>query len=134
MTTITPSSRLKELAAKCEQAAADEQADLLREAFILVHGPKPERLLGGSPELATYLDHLNPFVRLINNGGFLDAAMTLMPEGWVWVVDAVGRASCFKPDSAKPWPRAGGVTNTPALALCAAALRAHAKLKGEGNE
>jgi len=56
----------------------------------------------------------------------LDAAMMLVPEGWSWTVDAVGRASCFAPNEPKPWPRTGGLATTPALALCAAALRARA--------
>jgi hypothetical protein len=56
----------------------------------------------------------------------LDAAMTLVPEGWSWAVDAVGRASCFMPNEPKPWPRTGGLAKSPALALCAAALRARA--------
>jgi hypothetical protein len=59
-----------------------------------------------------------------------DAAMTLVPEGWSWTVDAVGRASCFAPNEPHPWPRAGGLSKTPALALCAAALRAKAHHSG----
>ena len=56
----------------------------------------------------------------------LDAAMTLVPEGHVWSVDAGGFAGVepYNGDPGPSWSTKCG--NTPALALCAAALRARA--------
>lgn len=49
----------------------------------------------------------------------LDAAVSLVPEGWAWCVHDVGIASLMRA------PRVVKATAaTPALALCAAALRA----------
>jgi len=58
----------------------------------------------------------------------LDAALSLVPEGMRWCVDTCdGRPRCFveppHPYPGQPW---WGNASTPALALCAAALRARA--------
>lgn len=50
----------------------------------------------------------------------LDAAMSLVPEGWEWRVASTGEAECWCGDGSDINLRAA----TPALALCAAALRA----------
>lgn len=62
----------------------------------------------------------------------LDAALSLVPEGWAWAVyggareEIVATAYCVPNGGRLPWP--DWVTDicaaTPALALCAAALRA----------
>jgi hypothetical protein len=134
MTTITLSSRLEELAAKCEWATgSDRELDV-----AIVYALYPDighyegQCIGDDPIFwhEPYRKQPCPFFTTS-----LDAATTLVPEGWQWAIDSYGRASCFRPDAPKPWPCAGGLNATrPALALCAAALRAHAKLKGEGNE
>lgn len=68
----------------------------------------------------------------------LDAALTLVPEGWLWQVGAYAKGNVCNPayyravlrqwrrmdDGELEWPRLAGVAATPALALCAAALRA----------
>ena len=63
------------------------------------------------------------FRAYMDAGAFLDAAMTLVPEGW-----SVGQWSVIgKPDSCQVFRGAEEVlvsAATPALALCAAALRA----------
>ena len=71
----------------------------------------------------------------------IDAAMTLMPEGWAWsLVNERERAlsgdrpSCFA-DARLPYrtsyqKTAHAWARTPALALCAAALRARAGMEG----
>ena len=104
-----------ELAARCEAASADEQRELIWEAAIAV------RVAGDLMR------------EMFEAGAFLDAAMTLVPEGlrriefgtyeaggawaYVWSVptDEKGEA-----DAA-----------TEALALTAAALKARAHTKGE---
>ena len=65
----------------------------------------------------------------------IDAALTLVPEGWDWsaqtsCLKGLSRASCdltqlapFKPED---WTVRTARATTPALALCAAALRARA--------
>ena len=62
----------------------------------------------------------------------LDAALSLVPEGWAWAVyggareEIVATAYCVPNGGRLPWP--DWVTDicaaTPALALCAATLRA----------
>jgi len=65
----------------------------------------------------------------------LDAALTLVPEGWPWSLDATqrppyrecGRADIFAPGGGlKPTDVMDVYAATPALAICAAALRARA--------
>ena len=58
----------------------------------------------------------------------LDAAMTLVPEGWSWDIStrpdsSGGVVYLHSPDRTK-WRDTGGFAATPELALCAAALRA----------
>ncbi len=61
----------------------------------------------------------------------LDAALTLVPEGWKWRLDGVGSpryyeadlwGSSILPERKQEYISSGG--STPALALCSAALRA----------
>jgi hypothetical protein len=61
----------------------------------------------------------------------LDAALTLVPEGWEWAV-STGYAEIFPPDfSPSDNPNsvmvAASVRRTPALALCIAILKANKK-------
>lgn len=57
----------------------------------------------------------------------LDAALTLVPEGWHWNVGDVGLAWVGTHESATKIVRHDGDAHTPALALCIAALKARAK-------
>ena len=70
----------------------------------------------------------------------LDAALTLVPEGWAWFVQHIGKP--FTTGSARLWipaqwtqgiPKEQFVNEaaTPALALCIAALRAREAQKEE---
>ena len=68
------------LASRVEAATATEQREMLEAAFVAVHGPKPERVHGGSPEWIAWLDMHNPFFALLQAGGFLDAAMSLAKD------------------------------------------------------
>lgn len=64
----------------------------------------------------------------------IDAALTLVPEGWTWMLDTMeGRnEACVHGNG--PVPDSAYVTAaTPALALCAAALKARAYLKETNN-
>ncbi len=106
------------LAERVEAATYNDVA-LFREAFCAVHGPKPERVPGGSDEWLTWLRLFTPFHALCDAGGFLDAAMTLVGER-EWTVQN---------NKPKPMAIVAGIDRyvvaaTPALALTAAALRA----------
>jgi hypothetical protein len=113
-----------ELADHCEQAGAEHQRGLLLEAFDAIFQNDPD---------ARFLR----FRRLVDAGAYLDAAMTLVPEGWALDM----RLAIYAPDDpyerlplvtlydqAVPHYRVAGEAKaaTLALALCAAALRARA--------
>ena len=118
------------LAERVEAATATEQREMLEAAFVAIHGPKPERVHGGSPEWLAWLDLHNPFFALLQAGGFLDAAMSLVPSGWVcthaYFNDQRAVFNFTKWRDGNPM-YASGVALTPALALTAAALRAIAE-------
>lgn len=120
-------SALLELAERCEQATADEARQLLIDARELVF---PHPLNGGpsTPESVVRRATFDAYVNCMKPA-LLDAAMTLVPEGMAWVmgVDVTGKHFANVDFAAR---REGA---TPALALCAAALRARAILEGEGN-
>lgn len=84
----------------------------------------------------------------------IDAAMTLVPEGWMFGIERAGSYDGSPKDEAWCWPYesnfdpdwqngqqgyrdapdgARGFAATPALALCAAALKARAYLKETNN-
>ena len=125
---MTDAKVLGELAERCEKATAEQQASLLIEAFDLTNWRSRHRL-GGAV-------HHNPewmaFDRLIRASGFLDAAMTLAPEGWHtsdfhqgpsggnwWKLSTIRGTDTY-------YTSVAGKAGSPALALTAAALRARA--------
>ena len=120
------------LAERVEAATSTEQREMLEAAFVAIHGPKPERVHGGSPEWLAWLDLHNPFFALLQAGGFLDAAMSLVPSGDAWTVGQNVHhrhwvASINYLDNGEPKSRDGSnCASTPALALTAACLRARA--------
>lgn len=66
--------------------------------------------------------------------GSIDAALTLVPEGWFWNVDNNPEAGGYArmtdvPDIGEMMKDVRAVGRTPALALCIAALRARATLQ-----
>ena len=113
------------LAERVEAATSTEQREMLEAAFVAIHGPKPERVHGGSPEWLAWLDLHNPFFALLQAGGFLDAAMSLVPSRCFGAkvsshTDCTGGATCW---DSRGYPYSVNVA-TPALALTAAACRA----------
>jgi hypothetical protein len=117
MTTITPSSRLEELAAKCEQASGPS------------NGTKDLAGLG-LLEQEIYAAILPPIGDCPKYTRSLDAAMTIAPRGRAAMVLQQGLDACL----AATHHRADDFTRRLPAFVSAAALRAHAKLKGEGNE
>jgi hypothetical protein len=65
--------------------------DNFRTAFEALHGPKPERVLGGSDELTDWLNKYNPYYKLCEVGGYTDAAM-LLGKGLPWLVPELNYA------------------------------------------
>lgn len=128
---------LTELAERIERAGADEQRELLLEAFIAIYGPKPPRVHGGSKELDQWFKLYKPFFRKLDAEAYLDAAMMLRPDGdghWPQII-ATGtnpnnptrqreRIEIWSKGNAKP-VRANAATL--ALALTAASLRARSE-------
>lgn len=97
---------LKALVERIEGATKND-ADLFREVATAVFGSVP--------------DVMNRFLAA---GAYLDAAMQLVPEWCFWALNMAGDGSGFdamcQDDGPVKWTRAA----TPALALCAASLRA----------
>lgn len=71
---------------------------------------------------------------------FIDVALTLVPEGWKWALHSADDAGppcafCVSDMGKLPWSKRVDDTHaaTPALALCAAALRARAAEVRDGE-
>jgi hypothetical protein len=111
---------LLELAERCEKATGpDRELDLAIARASYGHGfPIFGERVNYDPAL--WLERYGPIT------ASLDAAMTLVPEGMVWFVEAYpGDHS----EAAVRWPYYDADERraaTPALALCAAALKARA--------
>lgn len=104
---MTNPTTLLALAERCEQAAGpDRELD-----FAIAAGV-------GWPDSPNLHQHARRYTES------LDAAVTLVPEGWRWFVDSVGFAHVYKDSIVGASDIKAGAK--PALALCAAALRARA--------
>lgn len=125
-----------ELAERCEKATADDQRDLLAQAWQAVRGPKPDsdyqprRTPMFSPDWERWVERDCRFSNLLQAEAYESAAMMLVPEGWTGIIPVTGG------DEAWLWPKGGTFKGfrvnaaTPALALTAACLRANHHLKG----
>jgi hypothetical protein len=121
-----------ELAERCEKATGPQRE--LDVAIAIECGPAAKRLeslMAGSPhntvaEIAKEADRESPLVCIPSYTASLDAAVTLVPE---WMIASIevyldhGEALVRYPYYSGKESRAA----TPALALCAAALRARAE-------
>jgi len=112
------------LAERCEQATGpDKELDFTIDGFMLKHGPETDRIR-------------NPRYVLPYTAS-LDAAVTLVPEGYYWQA-ANGKRRHSEPQACADLfvahgPNRGDMSftadaATTALALCAAALRARAAM------
>lgn len=102
---------LTQRAEAAERSCAAQEFSIISEAALAVFGWQDERY--------------KRVLRLLEAGASLDAAMTLVPEGFLWVggyspTNKAGMAVC--PDGESDGCSATAAT--PALALCAAVLRA----------
>jgi hypothetical protein len=132
---MTDTKALLELAARCEAATASEQREMLELAFRAIHGEKPTRVHGGCDLLDFWLARHNPFFLMLEAKAFESAALMLVPEGWTRLTDNTdGReiVELYTPDyDEHDWQPdirfSAASAATPALALCAASLRAIAQ-------
>lgn len=117
-----------ELAERCEKATGpDRELDLAIAKLPIRPHPVPAKATLGQGGLAWSGAY---GFKCAEYTASLDAAMTLVPEGWNWQV-GVGNhnwAAVYK--GAPPSMRVDPIAATPALALCAAALRARASERG----
>lgn len=123
--TSTPKAML-ELAERAESAPADEQYQLLTDAFVLVHGPLQTN---PRPGIVAHNPRWFGFKKMLDALAYESAAMTLVPEGGSFEVGSRGErgkpyARCIfaHPDPTKLGIRTGRGA-TPAQALTAACLR-----------
>jgi len=117
---MTDRATLLALAERCEQAAGpDRELDAEIARFLV---------LAGAEDIARSRYGWSYFT------ASLDAAVTLVPEGWKWSLDWTQRAPYLDCAVAAAFAHGSGINpadteaaaKTTALALCAAALRARA--------
>lgn len=130
--------RLSELAARCEAAEApDRELDaVIREAVGGATVPlyRLVKPMIGHPEWeggASSNGHWLPFYT-----ASLDAALTLVPEGWHWSIydtNGVDKACAQVEPPEYDYEPHTGEAATPALALCAAALKARTREPDHGE-
>lgn len=115
---------------RIEAATEDQQYDLLCAAFEVVKGKI--RDTESRPGFTRWHDDWFVFERKLKAFAFIDAAMTLVPANWTaWELRSHSARTRFSADlsrlsecdsSEEDWAYGRGAT--PALALCAAALKA----------
>ena len=135
---------LLDLAARCEAATGADRELNDAIASEIFTGKHRVRIAGLSDEagglwLFTYPNgSIGSALRFTAS---LDAAMSLVPEGWLWQIGAYARGEVCAPayyravlrrwvrgvDGELSWPRVSRTSATPALALTAACLKALAQ-------
>jgi hypothetical protein len=140
--TIPPiCEKLTDLAARVEAAEAHAQFEHLLLAWEAVHGDRLAVLAQSDFAIEQWTYARRCFVDLLTSGGYIDAALTLVPEGCGWVAgygqvrsdEPLGGAQITRHAKFAGYDVANDViaeaeAATPALALCAAALRARTTL------
>lgn len=116
---------LVKLAARCEAASGPDQ-ELDREIAVAVGHPWDYAADWGSR------GHERPVA--FPYTASIDAAMMLVPGGWDWCL-SMGAGDYAEASLAPSWKvtECSGTADTPALALCAASLRARATTTGEAK-
>ncbi len=133
-------SDLIALAERCEKATGpDRELDRL---IVLALGADVERIAGSAADGSQdgFVDRKGVLPKGFAYTASLDAAMTLVPEGWETAIYLGGERANVQMETQAmrdSWFDEGGgpidgTAPTPALALCAAALRARAS-QGTGG-
>jgi hypothetical protein len=109
---------LADLAARCEKATGPDR-ELDAEIYVALDANRENRdALAINGAVGSWVPDFT---------ASLDAAMTLVPEGWYWQVGQGNHAwAAVYENPIPPAMRVDPIAATPALALCAAALRARA--------
>lgn len=128
-----------EMFTQIEQATADQQRDLLIAAFFALNPSppyEPDWHCAGNA-FSKWQEKEGAFKCMVYAGAYLDAAVTLVPDGWNWMAgnrnQPIARAYVengkpafvgfgMQRNPEKQWFEV--VASTPALALLAAVLRA----------
>jgi hypothetical protein len=125
---------LATLIAKLEAAEAGSR-ELDAEIVMALRGKIPDAISTPNlyPNTLLYRnDEIAPgALEWVNVPGYtasIDAALTLVPEGWVWKCQDKPAVACVADSkwAQKEIYQLKGISSTPALALCIAALRARA--------
>lgn len=137
---------LASLAARCEAADGGEAAILYKAWNMIARTDATFRRFACTAIDATGTTQAGRFAALVDAGAYLDAAMTLVPEWyrlqlsdwddetlrthgpWQAILTPPGRRCDFS-----EWMPRCDHAATPALALCAAALRARAMEANDGK-
>jgi hypothetical protein len=114
------------LISRIEAAGEGEQRELLIEAFTALFSD-PLGYIGNRTDDQRRI----AFLRRLDANAFESAAMMLVPEGWESTVWSKGEAYLHSPKRPEI-PDVGAFAATPALALAAACLKAHAHQEKEG--
>lgn len=118
---MTPADLLA-LAARCEAAKGPDRA--LDAEIVVTAIPRYRGWIANRPSPGViYSDH-EPFISARFCTASLDAAASLVPEGWSWRIASYGEAATYENETGNSTEACAA---TPALALCAAALRAMAR-------
>lgn len=113
------------------EAATSNDPELFWEAQRIAN-PEPSTIWKNqerevwTPEYAAYIACGHRFGELIDARAFMDAATTLVPDDCMWLRLSPETMTVSRPDpNEKRWAKHfDGAGKTPALALCAAALKA----------
>lgn len=102
--------------------------DLMELADRVEAASGPDRALAREVLLACGKGYVSPLYRWLDPTASLDAAVTLVPEGWTWGVFDDGTAWVWVDEQRDLLAGIRVYASTPALALTSAALRARASL------
>ena len=132
-------AEIARIVARLEAMEGNGAATLL-EAWLAINGPEPASGYAPRsdppfcPKWEAYISARHRFRTLLHVRAYLEAAQMLVPHGWVWTVNtfSTGRAGAYCMNERDEIVRPKVQTlATPALALAAAAIRAHIIREGE---
>lgn len=121
-------TNLLQLAERCEGADASMQGALLEEAWETMAEHSADFRAFATAPISGFGNNAGKFGMAIDAHAYESGALSLVPEDSKWSITSGGGANEWQ---AWVWPAEGGrpdwrIAATPALALCAAALRARA--------
>lgn len=122
--------KLLELAERCEAATEPDRELDCAISLALVEPPEGCRVVVSelSSQAGLIVDRVGRIHGTVDYQPFtasLDAAMTLVPEGWRFIIDSDG-CHCRMTHNSRAGREVTGFAGSMALALCIAALRAKA--------